>query len=215
MSKSPPSLPDRAAELQLHQRLLDDDPTATDDFATAYLDYLVTWLEENNSAWARDLCGDAAERAILSVLKNPRSYDPDQQTLLAYLRMSAKCDLQSLIAKEQRHHQQRIPMHAVELSEDAGKYLGRLDDPSTRLRLHEEESDLMQSVPPSVLEGLSERELRVLDLMLHRIKKHDEFAVAYEVTDLPLEVQKLEIKRVKGRLQARLKRAREDDERTT
>ena len=50
-----------------------------------YLDFLVLWLEQHNARSVRDLCGDAAERAILSVIKNPASYDPNKLTLIGYL----------------------------------------------------------------------------------------------------------------------------------
>jgi hypothetical protein len=215
MPTAPLLLPDRAAELDLHRRLLAGDPTASADLASAYLDLLVHWLEDRNKRRVWELCPEAAETALLAVIKNPASYDRDKGTLIAYLRMSAQRDLQTLIAREQKHQRQRIPMDAVELSPDAGKYLGRPDDPSLRLRQQEEERLLMEAIPASVREGSTESELRVLHLMLCGVRKHAEFAEAYEVTHLPMPEQEREVKRVKDRLKTRLKRAKGNNERTS
>jgi len=204
----PVPLPDRDGELELHRRLLaGDDPTAVRDFIAAYLDQLTHWLERANSVQAQDLCGDAAERAILSTLKNPASYDPGRQTLIAYLRMAATMDLRTLLAREAKYRERHVSMNDVEDSPKAGKYLGCHDDPSLPMQLREEAQARMQAIPASLLEGLTEIEKRVYELLMQGARKREEFAAACEVTDLSVEEQAKEVNRVKDRLKRRLKRA--------
>ena len=81
----------------------------------------------------------------------------------AELRMAAQRDLQNALRKERRHQRNRRDWNLVEDAPEAGKYLGRDDDPSLRLQLAEAER---QAAPPeALLRGLTEVERRVLELM--------------------------------------------------
>ena len=69
--------------------------------------------------------------------------------------------------------------------------------------------DAINAIPPQVTDGLSKRELGVLELMLRKERKTAVYARAYGIEHLPVVEQRREIKRVKDRLQKRLNRARE------
>lgn len=194
--------------LQVYRRLREGDPTAWSDLATLYLPHLVAWLGQINPRLPEEFCVEAAEEAVISLNKNPDSYDPDRKELGDYLRMSAQGDLRNLLRQEGRHHRNRRAWEAVELSPDAGKYLGRDDDPSLPLRLAEEEAALRTSVPDAVRQGLSDVELRVLDLVLHGERKHAAYAAVCGVTDLPRAEQVKAVNRVKNKVKKRLERAR-------
>ena len=63
----------------------------------------------SSSGWAKptrrvpeDIRIEAAEDAILALIRKPESYSPERQTLEVYLRMSARGDLRNLLAKERR-----------------------------------------------------------------------------------------------------------------
>jgi DNA-directed RNA polymerase specialized sigma subunit len=209
MSETPDSLPDRDQELALHGRLLaGDDPTATVDLAVAYLTPLIKWLSTSNKEVSEDFRNHAAGDAILTLAKNPRSYDPNRgMTLFGFLKMSAKGDLLNLLRDENRHQKNR---KLVELSSLDGKYLKEAD-PSVSLRIHEKLEIARAEILPVVRNGLSEAELRVLDLMLADEKKTAALAQAYGIGDLPHNEQKREIKRVTDKLKKRIERARNDN----
>src|SRR5438128_2056849 len=98
MSGSPALPPTQQESLQLHQRLLAGDPTAPNDLAVAYLEPLVAWLGEADARAPLEVHIEAAEDALLALIRNPHSYSSDLQTLEVYLRMSARGDVRNLLA---------------------------------------------------------------------------------------------------------------------
>jgi hypothetical protein len=194
--------------LALHRRLVDRDPTAPDDFATAFLAPLIAWLSARNPTIDLQLVNDAAERALIAVIKNPHSYDPARGELEPYLRLSAQGDLRNLLAKEEKHHHGRRSLEAVELSPQAGKYTGREDDPALALLIAEEIQELEAQIPESVRQGLSQEDARVLALMLRGEYRTEVFAEVLGILDRPPQEQRRLVKQVKDRLKARIKRGR-------
>lgn len=209
MSSSPLPEPNRAEELALHQRLLEADPTAPADLAVAYLAGLVAWLTALNPRLDRDFCNQAADDALVALIKNPVAYQPDKQSLLIYLRLSAQGDLRNLLRREGRHQAVRVSWNAVELSADAGKYLGRDDDPSLPLQLAEAQRELLQAVPAAVRAGLSDAEMRGLLLLLAGERSNASWAEACGLAHLPPDEQDRAVKRLKDRLKKRLERAQD------
>ena len=201
-----PCLTQQAA-LALHQRLLAQDPTASNDLADAYLEMLVVWLRETDAAAPEDVRMEAAEDAVLALIRMPESYCPDKQTLKAYLRMSARSDLRNLLRKERRHNKGRMQWASVELLPDAGKYLGRNEDPSLSLRLAEERQSITGAVLDSVRRGLSETDQRALELILIKERKTSVYAKLYGLLHLSAKEQRIEVKRHKDRLKNMVKRA--------
>src|SRR5438876_1098813 len=62
-------------ERSLHRRLVDRDVTAFNDLARLFLDHLIAWLVENNrSSVPKQLCIDAAEDALIALVKLPASF---------------------------------------------------------------------------------------------------------------------------------------------
>lgn len=106
MHESGDLLPDSSELLQLHQRLIDSDPTAPSDMAAIFLESLILWLQEHNRGIDPDLCSEAAGEAIISLIQKPASYRPELLELPAYLRMSAQRDLQNVLRRELKHHAQ-------------------------------------------------------------------------------------------------------------
>ena len=193
--------------LRLHQRLLEDDPTAQHDLADIYLEPLVVWLTETHPSVSPEFCIEAAEDALLALIRNPQSYSPQRQTLEVYLRMSARGDLRNILAKERRHHDGRVPWQSVELSPDAGKYLGQQDDPSLAMQLAEEAQSAMNAIPDSLRKKLSQTELRGVELILRKERRSQVFAELYGLLHLPEKEQLRQVKRIKDRLTKMMKRA--------
>jgi RNA polymerase sigma-70 factor (ECF subfamily) len=192
--------------LALHRRLLARDPTAPNDLANAYLEPLVVWLGEINPKVSEDIRLEAAEDAILALIRSPESYSPERQTLEVYLRLSARGDLLNLLNKECRRNKGRLPLR-VELVSDAGKYRGRDDDPSLPLSLVEEKQSIENSIPASLRRRLSETDLRALELMLQKERRNDVYAELFGLMHLPAQERKRMVKRHKDRLKQMVKRA--------
>lgn len=186
---------------------MDRDLTAANDVADAYLETLVVWLGDIDARAPEDVRMEAAEDAILALIRRPESYAPERQTLEIYLRMSARGDLRNLLRRERRHGEGRRSWGAVELSPDAGKYLGRIDDPALPLQLAEERQRVNDAVPESVRRRLSETDQRALDLILQGERRTAVYADLYGLLHLPENEQRGAVKRHKDRLKNVLKRA--------
>jgi hypothetical protein len=186
---------------------LADDPTAPNDLAEAYLEPLVAWLAEIDARVSSEVQVEAAEDALLALIRNPRSYSPERQTLKAYLRMSARGDMRNLLAKERRHKNGQVSWKRVELSPDAGKYLGREDDPSLPMQLAEEDQSERNSIPDSLRKKLSKTDLRGMELILRKERRNEIFVELYGLRHLPAKEQFRQVKRIKDRLKKVLERA--------
>jgi hypothetical protein len=205
------AFPSQDEASELHRRLLGRDPVAPSDVAAAYLEPLARWLARCHPQVDRSDCDTAAEDAILSLLKHPESYDRGGMLLEAYLRMAARRDLQNARRSEGRHAIRRADWGAVELSPFVGKYLMDADaDPARIVELREMIEEIVRKrprMPAAVLAGLPPGEMQALGLVECGERRTGLYAVALDITHLPLEQQRAEVKRVKDRLKARLKRA--------
>jgi hypothetical protein len=202
-----------AEEQSLHQRLLAKEVTASADLARLFLDHLIGWLVTTNSSSVPvELCVEAAEDALIALIKSPGSFDPRRgKRLAAYLRMSAQGDLRNILRREGRHRENQIYLEDVELSREAGKYLAVDDDPLVRLERQEERTRAVQSFVAPVREGLTEMELRGLELLLNGERKTAMYAKAMCITHLPKKVQQIEVKRLKDKLKKRIEREKSGD----
>jgi RNA polymerase sigma-70 factor (ECF subfamily) len=190
--------------LRLHRRLLERDASAPADVAAAFLAPLITWLEATNPSADPTTCGEAAGQAIIDFIHNPSAYHPDGLAVRSFLRMAAQRDLQNALRKERRHQRNRRDWNLVEDAPEAGKYLGRDDDPSLRLQLAEAER---QAAPPeALLRGLTEVERRVLELMRQGERRTAVYAAVMGILHLSTVEQRRRVKREKDRLAKRMQR---------
>jgi hypothetical protein len=123
--------------------------------------------------------------------------------------MSAQGDLRNLMSKEGRRREKTL--ESVQLSARDGKYLERAGDPSLPLLLQEEAERVEHGILPIVRGGLSEGEMRVLDLIRQGERKTLIYAQALGIDHLPKEEQAAEVNRVKNKIRKRLKRGATDD----
>ena len=201
-------------ERNVHARLLACDPVAPSDLAMAYFEPLTAWLEALYPRLHPHECATAAEDAIMAVIKNPQSYKPERQqreSLLGYLRMSAKARLSNLLRTERRHSARRADLDAVALSPVMGKYLGDEDaDPARIVERREEEfaAPAPPPLPDSLRATLSPVEIEMLRLMDVKERRTIVFARLLEIADRPVAEQRREVKRAKDRLHKRRLRAR-------
>ncbi|MGH2459754.1 MAG: hypothetical protein ACRDIY_12895 [Chloroflexota bacterium] len=184
-----------------------DDPTASADFAEAYLGPLITSLGRRYPRVDTAIRETAAGEAIFSLIKNPLAYRPERQTLDAYLRMSATGDLKNLLRSEARHQQRRVDLEAVELSPPLGKYLWDEGADPAIIAERREDDAMARESQRAIRQGLSPEEDRVWGLLGDGERRTDVFARALGIADWPVEARRREVKRVKDRLKKRFQRS--------
>jgi DNA-directed RNA polymerase specialized sigma24 family protein len=204
---APSPLPSSADGRSLHRRLCEGDKVARSLFSEAYLEPLAAWLGANNPAADPHLCQQAAEDAVLSVLKNPSGYDPARLDPFAFLCMAAKGDLLNALERDKRQRRREKSWSSVELAPNPGKYLGRDDDPSLPLRIAEGTDQALSSADAAVRMSLDGAEREVFDLMVQGVRAHAEYAQVLGLTDRPVAEQRREVKRVKDKITKRRERA--------
>jgi hypothetical protein len=205
---SPIDVPNPDEGLRAFHRLRTGDKTASAELAAMFLPYLVYWLTQVNPQIHPDDCAEAADEAILNLILKPATFDPDKCALLAYLQMSGQGDLRNLLAKERRHSRDRHDLQDVALGQNAGKYLGRDDDPSFGLSLVETEAELTSQ---GVMGQLTDTERSVAALIQAKERRTARFAEVMGITHLPSTEQRREVKKIKDRLTKRIKRAAQGD----
>lgn len=197
---------DRA--LEIHHRLIAGDPVAPSDLADAYLDVLVIWLVRTNIWIDPHLCQEAAEDAILALIKNPRSYQIDRAALATYLRMSALGDLRNILKREQRHTLRLVSLEDVELSFDVRNRVWEDDNTAAAAELEEEiERREATRQRELAIAGITPEDERVMMLMQQGERETSKFAQVLGISHLAPDFQRRAVKRAKDRLKKRLKRA--------
>lgn len=200
--------PELSIGRDIHARLSTGDPVAPADLADSFLDPLATWLLRTNHTIDPHLCEQAAEDAILTLIKNPQSFQPNRSDLNSYLRMSARGDLRNLLDRERRHSSRRAALEVVELIEPDRNMLQETDPARIFERTEDANAANLVSLRDSIAARGTPGEGIVLTLMNQGERSTAAFALVLGLSHLPLDEQRREVKRVKDRLKRRIERAR-------
>jgi hypothetical protein len=182
--------------LELHNRLLAGDPTAPATIATHVFSSLCRGLQQANGNCSEDLLNQAAGDALFSYFKRPEQFDPGKGTLAAYLRMSAVGVLKNLLRSEKNLGEKFRT--GVELSQLAGnrEVQAQSLSPQTAEQLRVKLRDLFPG----------ELDWQLAELIIDLERKTEPFAEILGLRHLPLEEQRLEVKRHKDRIKQKLRR---------
>lgn len=180
--------------LSLWQRVLSDFDHGS-EFAAVVIEPLIDSLRRSCPHAQCDDIIMAANDAVMGLLRHAETFDPARGKLSTYLRMSARGDLRNLLKKESRHQRGRIPWEHVELTLPA--------------RNEDEPAETFADVPAvlAAIAALDGVERSAFELMRDGERDTAAFADALGLTELPDAEQATEVKRVKDRVKARLKRA--------
>ena len=195
------SISDYQAELlDLHERLLSDDPVVTEEFFNIAAPKLEGHLRMQFPSLAADVDPDvyisAVYEALTDYFKNPGKYDPAQRGLMGYLMMAARRDMQNLLRKESRHVTGRVSLEGVEFRQSDG------NDVSERVA---EDIDGRRKIE-DLKQGMTSEEQAVFELMLDGERSTKVAATAMNIGHLPTGEQAREVKRVKDRIKKRIRR---------
>ena len=186
--------------IELHERLLADDPTAPPDIFEVVTPVLERGIRAQFPSLAPSVDPDiyvlAVYDALTDYFKNPHKYDPDKSSVMSYLRLAAKRDMLNLLKKEKRHATGRVSIEDVEFHRSDG------NDFSERIA---QEIDGKRLIDEATL-GMTSEEEAVFRLMLDGIRDTSEFAKAMKIQNLPRDQWPKRVKRVKDRIKRRLQR---------
>ena len=187
--------------LELHNRLLSQDPVATEEFFTTATPELERRLRARFPNLAAgvdpDIYVSAVYEALTDYFKNPGRYDPTRSGLMTYLSMASKRDLQNLLRKESRHVSGRISLESVELN--------RSDGNDVQERIAEDLDG--QRIVSNLKRGMTSDERAVFTLMLEGERSTRVAAEALNIGHLAPRDQAREVKRVKDRIKKRIQRS--------
>ena len=193
------SFPDKDWCVNAHSRLIDEDPTASADLYKAIFSPLVGWLHAKYRAADREPIRDAATDALVDYIKHPKRWDPRRGTLVSYICMAADRDLQNALKKLQRLRKHELLSADVEDEGFDRNVLPEDSDPS----------DAMASLLPALeTQVTSERDRRLLHLMLEGERSTDKFSEVLGIQNQPKQEKARTVKQHKDRLKKVIERLR-------
>ena len=195
------SISGRQAELlELHNRLMSDDPVVTEEMFRIFVPELERHLRVRFPSLAVGVDPDirtlAVYEALTDYFKNPGKYDPSKRGLMGYLRMAAKGDMQNLLRKESRHVTGRVSFEDVEFRQSSGNDISEMVA---------EDIDGRRAVDELTRE-MSPDEQAVFSLMLEGERSTHTAAEVMGIGHLAPAEQSREVKRVKDRIKKRIQR---------
>jgi DNA-directed RNA polymerase specialized sigma24 family protein len=198
--------PARDWQDQIHRRILHNDATAFAELCETALPGLVKFLQSHFTEQDSHLCESTAIDCLLKYYQTPKTYDPKQISLFAYLRMAARYDLLSAIDKEQRLHQRLTSLDELadepQTPEDGDQASQvELDD---LLQRHTDWS--FAEIIQALQNHLDRAEKRCLWLMLEGIRDNARYIEALDLAQTDEARQRVEVKRAKDRLVKKLQR---------
>lgn len=199
----PVSEPSRPWQHQKHEQILrQDSPIAFAQLSELALPHLVSFLQQEFPQVERHDCETAVIDCLLTYHSAPEKYDPDKLTLFAYLRMAARHDLLNAL---DRNNRRKRPLHSLDepaiqsqlVSEDTFDADTLAEWASSRAR-----QDVLQRFEAS----LNATDQQLLLLMLNGVRDSEPYAELLQLSALPADEQRREVKRAKDRLTKSLSR---------
>ena len=193
-------MPSEAWYRQVHERLLNNDPTASAECAEEAIRPLTKRLENRYPQLrGSDLLVDAVTDAVFSYLRRPKQYDPTKRGLVGYLSMAAEGDLKNALAKQHRRKERELPLDDVDLEVVAGNRVLETGDSPSEIDLDEIRTGVNALF-------YDPRDRQLAELVLEGERSIKLFARILGVENLPIDEQRREVKRHKDRIKKRLER---------
>jgi len=194
---------DKEWGFEIHKRLITRDPIAPAELAEAFLEPLVKKLTMLFPLVKDDhKIQDAVTDTLINYIQKPLQFDPSKNSLNGFLIMSAKRDLQNILAKQYRLKTKEKVSECVEVLSDSGnKQLERIFINSPVGNLIEKE---MRQKINVLFDEPKEREF--LDLMLHGERVTEKYSAVLGIENLPISEQRKIVKRHKDRIGKKLER---------
>ncbi|MBK8903301.1 MAG: hypothetical protein IPM53_19110 [Anaerolineaceae bacterium] len=204
----PVSEPSRHWQHQKHQQIVhQDNPTAFAQLSELAFPHLVSFLEQEFHQVESHVCETAVIDCLLTYHAAPEKYDPTKLTLFAYLRMAARHDLLNAL---DRHNRRKRPLHSLDEPAVQAQLVSEITPESDPTDL----ADWLSSPNPSSRQEILRRfeadldstDRQLLLLMLNGVRDSESYAAVLQISALPLDEQRRQVKRAKDRLTKSLTR---------
>lgn len=194
----------------IHQRLLANDPIASEELCSRWLEPLVDELSRAFPEVARrddQTIWDAAIEALFNYVRNPGIFRPDRSSLRTFLFFAARGDLLNALQRQRHRDARERPVAVVEdlaQSRNDPQKVSEVDRSLEDAVLEQTEWDaywpaLTQHFP-------DERDRQLVALMLDGERKTERYAELLGLGHLARSDQQREVKRHKDRIGKRLRR---------
>jgi RNA polymerase sigma-70 factor (ECF subfamily) len=190
--------PNQETQIKLHQRVSKGDPSAFSELCVIALPYLEHRfrIHFRGEDWH-----DFVIDTLINYQQNPRKYDPEKKaTLLNYLYMDARGDYLNHLEKMQRQPVLAPIFDVVGGAWEIADADVEDDDDDFDAPFGDYDLDTLIGFL-----GLESRDQSLLRLMVSGYQPRAVYADVLEITHLPIEQQRREIKRHKDRLRQWLK----------
>ena len=191
--------------LELHQRLLSGDRTASEEVASKLLSPLGEEIGRKFPRTDRQIVWDGVTEAILDYCSRPNQFDAARGVPLdRFLSMGAWRNVANAVRGEVRRKARESKVGqadrepVVELEAPAGNLLREETERHRRQR-----SQLMERLK-------DHKDRKILELRMEGERRTEAFAKILGISHLPAEVQRREVKRAKDRIDKALRRRKAD-----
>ncbi len=193
-------------EREIHSLIVSKDDLAFARLCDEYYEAVFNKVMHLNRALVAGdeaLVMDVVTDSFMKYFRDPERYDPDKMGLEGFLLMDISGDLKNALQKLKRLSKKTGK--AVELFDRNGNEL--LEDPEQNvvaLMIEKEDRLVLEQALTSLFDN--ETDLMVANLLLSGERRSDEYARLLNITHLDDELQQLEIKRCKDRVDKMIKR---------
>lgn len=192
--------------LEIHQRLLLGDPTASLDATELLLAPLIGRLKARWPTLDHDTRYDAATEVLVQYLQAPTRYDAARASVLGWLTMQAHGDLINAYQSKQRRFERAWVVESALPTNPASGEQSRLDDylPSSEMKPRLDPSRLLSALRESFPDV---RDRRLLwHMFVDGSRSTDEAAEILGLTHLTAAERTAEVRKNKDRIAKRLRR---------
>ena len=186
---------------EFHSRILRGDPIASAEIAEKFLPVINERLSKKfRGIDDPNLIDTAVVDAFFSYLDNPQKFNPEKTNLLRYLLMSARGDLQNLLAREKNKKIISLT-EDVELLPSQQEY--RIETVTLSSEDNVEQTILIKTSPvwnliKEYLPNATDQEF--LNLLMENVRDTNEYAKLLGIQALPPKEQRIIVKRHKDRI---------------
>jgi DNA-directed RNA polymerase specialized sigma24 family protein len=198
--------PSRHQQDELHQRILQNDPTAFSELCELALPHLASFLHLRFPQHESHLCETVVIDLLLDYQARPEQYDPCKLSLFAYLRMAARRDMLNAIDRQSRRekHLTGIEKLVVELETWGRNLFQRQFDPGEWLQQYTDAS--FEEILADLHAELDATDEQILLLMLDGVRDSNRYAEVMGILHLEISAQRRAVKRAKDRITQKLRR---------
>lgn len=182
---------------ELHQANLNGDPTATAEIFSLVFGPLCTHLKIAVPNAEQDQLNDACTDAIIAYLRRPQAFEPHKSSLWTFLCVIGSRRLSDLRRSARRGQRAQDGIADFELLASPSNNRTGED----HLLAHEIQGRYLSEI------AQDERELKALELMCSEVRETREYAIALGLDSSDPRTAR-EVKRVKDKLKARLRKVR-------